>query len=80
MSLVQTSSGLKKSYAVTSVFKGGVADESGFSVGDPIQIEKIRVSPEGDALIVEIYAKKRKNGFLNVWLTIGAYLDSPGYL
>ncbi len=79
MSLVQASSGIRKTYAITSLIKGGVADESGFSVGDPIRIEKMRISPEEDAMMVEIYTKKRKNGFLNVWLTIGAYLDNPGY-
>jgi S1-C subfamily serine protease len=79
MTLVQTSMGLKKNYRVTSVIQGGVADESGFSVEDPFQLERVRISPEEDAIMAEIYAKKRKNMFINVWLAIGAYLDSPGY-
>ncbi len=56
MSLVYTGSGFRKKYSVTSNVKGGIADESGFSVQDPIEISKIKPMPEQNMLYIEIYA------------------------
>lgn len=69
----------KSEYVVSSVLKGSIADESGFSENDPIRIRNIEFSPENDAMFVSVYAKKRKNGYLDVNLGIAAPLDSSSY-
>lgn len=69
----------KKSYTVVSVLPGEIADESGFSVHDPVDIIKIEVPKTKDAIYAQLYTKKRKNGYFEVSLAVGAPLDSPFY-
>ena len=69
----------KSEYVVSSVLKGSIADESGFSENDPIRIRNIEFSEKNDAMFVSIYAKKRKNGYLDINLGIAAPLDSSLY-
>lgn len=69
----------KKSYTVVSVLPGEIADESGFSVHDPVDIIKIEVPKTKDAIYAQLYTKKRKNGYFDVSLAVGAPLDSPFY-
>ncbi len=71
-------SGSKK-YSVESVLRGSVADESGFSENDFIQIRNIQFNKEKTVISVEIYAKNRKKGYLDVGLMLSAMLDSPYY-
>lgn len=69
----------KKSYTVVSVLPGEIADESGFSVHDPVEIVKVEVPKTKDALYAQLYTKKRKNGYFEVSIAVGAPLDSPFY-
>ena len=69
----------KKSYTVGAVLPGEIADESGFSVHDPVEIIKIEVPKTKDALYAQLYTKKRKNGYFEVSIAVGAPLDSPFY-
>lgn len=69
----------KKSYTVVSVLPGEIADESGFSVHDPVDIIKIEVPKTKDALYAQLYTKKRKNGYFEVSIGVAAPLDSPFY-
>ncbi|MBO5137687.1 MAG: trypsin-like peptidase domain-containing protein [Spirochaetaceae bacterium] len=78
MSLESLSSSGKK-YRVSSVLKGSTADESGFSEFDPVEIIKIRFSPDNDVIYAQIYTKKRKNGYFEVDIMIATSLDSPYY-
>jgi S1-C subfamily serine protease len=79
MELLSTSATSKRRYAVTRVLRGSIADESGFSVQDPVDVLKVRVNPDKDAIYAELYTKKRKNGYFDVNIAIGAPLDSPYY-
>jgi hypothetical protein len=63
----------------SSSAKGSIADQSGFSPQDPVDVLKIQVTKEKDALFAEVYTKKRKNGYFDVSISIGAPLDSPNY-
>mgnify|MGYP001640137997 FL=1 len=76
MELVPASVGNKRRFSVQSIIKGSSADESGFSVHDPVEILKTRLFEEDRALYAELYTKKRKSGYLEVGLALYAPLDS----
>ena len=79
MELVPVSSASVGKYAVKSVIKGSVADESGFADGDPVEIISAE-SVEGNSyLYVEVYAKKRRKGYLDVTLGFAVPLDSTSF-
>ena len=79
MELVHTSTSNKKLYGVKKIIKGSSADEAGFSEGDPVQILSTELQQDNSILVVQIYAKKRRNGFLDVGMALGAPLDSECY-
>ncbi len=79
MDLVPSSTTNKKLYNIRSIIKGSAADEAGFSENDPVQILKTEISEDNDYASIQIYAKKRKNGFLDIALGFQAPLDSPYY-
>lgn len=69
----------KKLFAISNVVKGSVADESGFSVHDPLEIVKVHFSEDKKIIYSQVFSKKRKNGYLEVNIMIAASLDSPNY-
>ena len=79
MDLTPASTQNKKSYIISRVIKGSIADQSGFSENDPVEIIRTELSKEKDAIAVQLYAKKRKNGFLDVALGFTAALDDQFY-
>lgn len=70
-------SDLRKQFRIVSVIPGSIADESGFSENDPIEILNAKIIPEQGLIYSEIYAKKRKNGYLDVAIALASPLDSP---
>ena len=76
MELIPASSGNRRKFTVRSVVKGGIADESGFSPNDPVSIIRTKLLEEERAVYAEVYTKKRKSGYLDVNLAVGAPLDS----
>lgn len=78
MKLTPLSEGRRK-YQIKSVIKGSIADESGFSDNDPVDIRNISFNSENTALYAEVYAKNRKKGYLDISMGIAAPLDSPNY-
>ena len=66
-------------YAVKSVIKGSVADESGFADGDPVEIISAEPIEGNSYLYVEVYAKKRRKGYLYVTLGFAVPLDSTSF-
>jgi S1-C subfamily serine protease len=79
MELVPIAASSRRKYSVTKVLRGSIADEAGFSVQDPVDVLRIQLSKEKDALYAELYTKKRKNGYFEVNIAIAAPLDSPYY-
>ena len=77
--LVRSSSKDKREYTISRLIKGSLADVSGFSEGDPVKILSTQVSPDKTAISLTLYARKRKNGFLDVGLGLAAPLDNPYY-
>lgn len=79
MQLVHVSTSNSRKYSIEQILKGSVADESGFSENDPVEIRNIRLLEENSVIYAEIYAKNRKKGYLDGVMAIGAQLDSPYY-
>lgn len=68
-----------KKYLVTSIVRGSIADESGFSEQDLIEIRDVNIDTENRAVSVQLYTKKRKSGYLESYIGLSASLDSPSY-
>jgi S1-C subfamily serine protease len=77
LELTPTSSKDKKQFFVSHVIKGSTADESGFSVNDPVEIVKVKLEEKNTLVYTEIYTKKRKSGYLDVNFAMASALDSP---
>lgn len=79
MKLKPVSTSNKKKYAIESVIRGSIADESGFSENDPIEVRKVDFNDEKNVIFSEIYTKNRKKGYLDIKMGLSAPLDSPYY-
>ncbi|WP_294430770.1 trypsin-like peptidase domain-containing protein [uncultured Treponema sp.] len=79
MKLLPVSSSNSRKYSVEQIIKGSIADESGFSENDPVEIRNIKLNDENSVMYAEIYAKNRKKGYLDGVMGITASLDSPYY-
>ncbi len=79
MELTPNSTMSSKKYVISDILRGSVADESGFSVTDPVTIHDIEFSPEKDAISITLSTRKKKKGYLDVTMQMGASLDSPYY-
>lgn len=77
LDLTPASSKDKKQFYVSHVIKGSTADESGFSVNDPVEIVKVKLEEKNTVVYTEIYTKKRKSGYLDVNFAMASALDSP---
>lgn len=71
--------GNTQKYLVGSVVKGSVADESGFSEQDVIEIREFKVDEKEGFVEVELMTKRRKSGYLDAYIGFFASLDSPSY-
>ncbi len=79
MDLVPGSTQNKKQYVIKRIIKGSTADEAGFSIDDPVQVIKVDIDKALTAATVQIFAKKKKNGFVDIALGFTVPLDSPYY-
>lgn len=70
----------KNSYTIERVFPGTIADEAGLSERDPLVIKDFVVSKENRALLLSMYVKKRKAGFLESIIQIASTLDLDSFL
>ncbi len=67
-------------YVISAVYPGSIADESSLSVADPFALRRWQVDRELRAAFIEIIIKKRKAGFLEAGVQLGAYLESDRFL
>ena len=79
MKLVSVSTSSSRKYSIESIIKGSVADESGFSENDPVEIRNIKLNEDNSIMYAEIYAKNRTKGYLDGMMAIASQLDSPYY-
>ena len=78
LELKRASSVSKSKFTVQSVVQGSIADESGFSELDPIQILKTGVQTVQDTTYIysEVYSKKKLNGYLDAVMFLACPTDS----
>jgi hypothetical protein len=67
-------------FVITKVFPGSIADESSLSVDDPFALRDWRVDRDVRAAFIQIVIKKRKAGFLESGLQLGAFLETDSFL
>ena len=61
------------------IIKGSIADESGFSENDPVDVLGVEFNEDKSAIYLKAYVKNSKKGYLDRSLGMGAPLDSPYY-
>ncbi len=66
---------LKTRYSVKKVYQGSIADDVGLSVNDPFSVQKWSVLEDKKVVLANIRIKKRKAGFLETGVQLGAYLE-----
>ena len=79
MELVPSSTLSSRKYTISDILKGSVADESGFSVSDPVSVTDVAFSENKDAVSVRMNTRKRKKGYLDISISMGTALDCPYY-
>ncbi len=79
MELMPVSATFSRRFTISDVLKGSIADESGFSVLDPVSITDVEFSENNDAISVTMNTRKKKKGYLDITLRIGSALDGPYY-
>lgn len=71
--------GSSQKYRVVEVIKGSIADESGFSDQDIIELKQVLVDESNGFVGVQLYTKRRKSGYLESFIGLAASLDSSSY-
>ncbi|MBN1686578.1 MAG: trypsin-like peptidase domain-containing protein, partial [Spirochaetales bacterium] len=69
-----------KSYVIRRVYPGGIADETGLSVNDPFTILKFEIDNENRVGYLQIVVKKKKAGFVERAIQLGAYLEIDKFI
>ena len=67
-------------YLVKKVYRGSIADETGLSVNDPFSLQQWRFLEEQNVVLAQIRIKKRKAGFLETGVQLGAYVETNYFL
>ena len=79
MKMERSSTTSTRKFSIVDIIKGSIADESGFSVTDPVYVSDVIFNEDKTAISVAISTRKRKSGYFDVSLRMGASLDSPYY-
>ena len=69
-----------KTYVIRRVYPGGIADETGLSVNDPLTIQGFEIDEENRAGYLRIVVKKKKAGFIERAIQLGAYLEVDNFI
>lgn len=75
---LSTLSGNKK-YTISELVNGGIADESGFTEQDPVEIKQVVFNDEKTMMGATLYTKKKKGGYIDVAIGLTASLDNQYY-
>jgi len=67
-------------YIVRSVTRGSAADESGVSENDPLSIKNFSVDKENGLVLLDLFMKRRRNGYLESYVRLGTSTDSTSLL
>lgn len=69
-----------RDFVITRVLPGSIADESSLSVNDPFSMRNWHVDRDLRAAFVQIIIRKRKEGFMESGLQLGAFLETNTFL
>lgn len=67
-------------FVITNVLPGSIADESSLSPNDPFTLRNWRVDNELRAAFIQIIIRKRKAGFIESGVQLGAFLETDSFL
>ncbi len=67
-------------YVIKQVLQGSIADESGLSENDPLTVHGWKVDMENRFVLLRIFVKKRKSGFLESVIQLAAYLETDIFI
>lgn len=67
-------------FVITNVLPGSIADESSLSPNDPFSLRNWRIDTDLRAAFIQIIIRKRKAGFLESGLQLGAFLETDSFL
>lgn len=67
-------------YRILKVYKGKIADEAGLSESDPFSLQGWKYLKEEKAVVLELYVKRRKQGFLETIIQIPASIEGVPFL
>lgn len=71
--------GSSRRYTISALVRGGIADESGFSENDVVEIRDIQFPKDKNIVTLQLFTKRRSKGYLEAYIGLGASLDSPSY-
>ena len=77
MRLVSVDEANRKTFVVSDVLKSSTAEELHFTNDDVITINSIQLDENDGLLYAQIYARRKKKGFLDVGMIMQTPLDSP---
>ena len=81
MDIEEVSSSLfRKNYTIQKVYTGSIADETGLSQNDPFILQNFKIDEKNKIALLQIIVKKRKAGFLENAIQIGAFLEVDYFL
>lgn len=70
----------KTNYIVKEVLKGSIAEETGLSANDPLNVEGWKVDIDNRFAVLRLFVKKKKSGFLESVIQLAAYLETDTFL
>lgn len=70
----------EKRYTVDNIILGSTADNSGISVDDPISLKEWIFDEENRIVFLQIYIKKRTEGYINSAIQIAAFIELDSFI
>jgi serine protease Do len=70
----------RQEYRVTRVYPGSIADETGITEGDTFTERGFEIDDEADVAYLEIFIRKRTEGFMQTGIQLPAYLEVDNFL
>jgi hypothetical protein len=70
----------EKNYVVAKIINGSVADNTGISINDPVNIQKWRVDLKAGYAILQLFIRKKTEGFLQSVIQLAAYLETDDFI
>ena len=65
----------EKNYVVRRIIPGSIADNTGISPSDPLNLQKWDVDEKNRYVLLQIFVKKKKAGFLESILQLAAHME-----